>query len=252
MRTAVLMTTYKQRFTTTYRRADGFIEDAYATSDLELQAVDPSDFIALWDRLFIPTSSSNSQDLSMINDITFSLGWLIRLYDDEYPDDVNTPRRYLENFLSIPLQFMVTALEFLNQTSSVGGLFPLSNDMKTTAAGGVIMDRFKGSLWVVLLFISTSAITVATVGLFLLWIFVQREPLSHLTGIQEIDFLARAVGVGGNHEEERPLLEMLQLNNLPDSSSRPKISRKTKGLTALLRPGNAFSSEGEVLLARAV
>lgn len=229
-----------------------FHPNAYPTSDLELQAMDASDFTTLWDRLFIPTNSSNSQDLSMINDITFSIDWLIRLYDDEYPDDVKTPLRYLENFLAIPLQFMVTTLEFLNQTSSVEGLFPLPNDMKTTAVGGETMERLQGEPWVVWLFVSTSAITMVAVGLFLIWMMMQKEPLLLLTGIQEMDFLDRIAGASGNHQESRPFLETFRLNEKPDNSSRPKISWKAKGFTVLLRPGDASSSEGGVLLVRSV
>jgi hypothetical protein len=191
------MSAYKQYSTTSYRRKDLHILDVTLTSEPQAVPLNESDYQLLWRRMLVPTDQANSLDRSMIDSVTFSLAWLQWLYDDEFPDDANTPMEHLENFLAIPLQFMVTAIQFANSTiqeqsgdpDGFGSLqFPLPADMLTMAVGVRIMKRVKGQIWVVCLFTVTAVLAVLFIGALLVWmVFFQRYRPAAITGVPDMD-----------------------------------------------------------------
>ena len=219
MRKKIVMTAYKQYATTAYKRKDFSIVNVHPTSELQIQPLDVSDFTATWNKIFIPSNSSSPDDITMINALTFSLSWLLRLYDDVFPDDTNTPLTHLQNFLAIPLQFMVTCTQFANYTLPAGirGVFVLPEDMQTTAMSGESTQRFAGQVWTVWVFIASAALVTAAVGGVFLWMVLQREPLPNSSGVHEMDIVMRAGKGGGKHGLET-LGEFARDKNLDDKS----------------------------------
>lgn len=228
------MTAYKQYATTTYKREDFSILNVDPTSELQIQPLNASDFTATWSKILIPRDNTNSYDITMINALTFSLTWLLRLYDDVFPSDTNTPLMHLQNFLAIPLQFMVTCVQFANYSVPAGitGIFVLPEDMQTTAAGGESTQRFAGQVWTVWAFIAIAGLFMAMVGGVLLWMLLQRQSLPKSSGVAEIDIVTRI----GEGDENRGLVTPRRLvsdENLDDWSPRQlaeSVGKRTVGI----------------------
>ncbi|KAK0611870.1 hypothetical protein B0T14DRAFT_595235 [Immersiella caudata] len=144
----VLLTAYRQKATTSYHARDFSILHTKPTGNADIHPLDTAEYRAIWDKILIADATSSEEDKTMINSFTWSLAWLIRLYDDDYPDDSTTPLAYLQNFLAVPLQFTLACVILLNGTGIGTPANPssswLPDEMITTATGGVLMPRFVG------------------------------------------------------------------------------------------------------------
>jgi hypothetical protein len=194
MNKKIVMKAYKQYATTAYKREDFSILNVHPTSESQIQPLHASDFTATWSKIFIPRNNSSANDITMINALTRSLAWFLRLYDDVFPDDINTPLTHLQNFLAIPLQFMATCVQFANYTvpAGISGVFVLPDDMQTTAVSGESTQRFAGQAWAVWAFIASAGLFMAVVGGLFLWVLRQREPLPDSFGVPEVGNAERA------------------------------------------------------------
>lgn len=233
------MTAFKQYATTAYKREDFSILNVHLTSELQIQPLNVSDFIAAWNKIFIPTNNSSPTDITMTNALMFSLTWLLRLYNDIFPDDINTPLTHLQNFLAIPLQFMATCTQYANYTSPVdaSGAFALPEDMQTTAASGKSTQRFMGRVWAVWMFIMCAGLIMALVGAIFFWMLLQREPLPNSSGVPEMDMVTR-IGEEGGHRGSVTLRELVKDENLYDCSRWRLVRtlRRRRGRT-IQQPG---------------
>ena len=195
----ILMSRYKQYTTTSYDRVTFnilHVEPGIAPTSNDTSSSSPSpsepifeparslDYTETWTKIFVPpnntlstTTTGNvtkeSYDQTMIKSLTYSVTWLLRLYDDVFPDDAYSPILHLQNFMAIPVQFMVTCLVFANYSMPDGtrGVFELPVDMQTTAATGESTSRFMGVGWVVWLYIGMGGLSLAGVGGVLGWVF---------------------------------------------------------------------------------
>src|SRR5437762_3262202 len=112
----VLLTAYRQRAATLYSSQSFTILDSQMIGDPEIQPLRASEYKAIWSKIFIADSLSSVDDQTMIASLTWALGWLMRLYDDDYPDDNATPLTHLQNFLAIPIQFTIACIIYANST----------------------------------------------------------------------------------------------------------------------------------------
>jgi hypothetical protein len=215
------MTRYKQYATTAYNRVDFSIQNVTPTSPPLRESLNATDFTATWDKIFKPTPRSLADDITMIKALTFSLGWLLRLYDDYFPDDSHSPITHLQNFLAVPQQFMVTCVEFVNQSMihTLPGAFTLPDDMQTTAARGESMTRFLAQEWVVWIYIAALAFFVFGAGAIILHMVVRREEIPISTGFPEIDIAARLSQHEGREDGMVTLQELARGDDWQKSSS---------------------------------
>jgi hypothetical protein len=219
MKKKIFMTAYKQYATTAYKLEDLSILNVYPTSESQIQQLNASDFTATWNKIFITDNNTSQTDITMINALIFSLTWLLRLYDDDFPNDANTPLTHLQNFLAIPLQFMVTCTQFANYSLPAGfkGVFVLPEDMQTIAVGGESTQRFAGQTWTVLAFITIAGLFIATIGGVFLWMLLQRESLPNSSGVPEVDIVTR-IGEGDEFRGSVTLGEFVHNENLDNCS----------------------------------
>jgi hypothetical protein len=123
--------------------------------------------------------------------------WLLRLYDDVFPDDAHTPLSHLRNFLAIPQQFMVTCLQFANYSvpagfaEAFGTRFALPDDMRTVAVRGRSTTRLLALGWVVWVYFASAGVVVVGVGGVVVWMVVRREGIPASSGFVEVDLAAR-------------------------------------------------------------
>jgi hypothetical protein len=111
------MTTYHQNMTTVYNRKDLAIMSLERISEPQLAELDVQIYRLVWDKVLKPDSNTSGTNLTMINAVTFGTAWVLRLYDDLFPGDVNSPVIYLQNWMAIPLQFTGLCLQYANYTA---------------------------------------------------------------------------------------------------------------------------------------
>jgi hypothetical protein len=188
----VLLTAYKQRATTSYNSQDFTILDSRLVGDPEIHPLPVSQYRAIWDKIFIPNAKSTSADRTLIESLTWSMGWLLRFYEDDFPDDNTTPLRHLQNFLAVPIQFAIACIIQANSTNFPGFTFPLPDDMITTAEGGVSTQRLVGQKWTLAVFIATAGTLLVIALVVLLWMITIKAGLPPVSDIPEVDIMIRA------------------------------------------------------------
>ncbi|KAH6855437.1 hypothetical protein B0I37DRAFT_442283 [Chaetomium sp. MPI-CAGE-AT-0009] len=215
----LLMTRYKQYATTAYNGLDFSILHVTPTSPPYPEKLNASTYLTTWSKIFTPpntnTTSTNPADTTsrtnraVTDALTYGTTWLLRLYDDTFPDDAHTPLAHLRNFLAIPQQFVVTCLQYANYSvpASRGGpgeavtgwegRFALPDDMRTTAVRGRSTTRFLALRWVVWLYIASAGVVVVGVGAVIGAMVVRREGVPGSSGFVEVDLAARFDSRGG-------------------------------------------------------
>ncbi|KAK0639687.1 hypothetical protein B0T16DRAFT_312968, partial [Cercophora newfieldiana] len=200
----VKLTASYQSVTVTYDRVNGSIIDhraipAPASTPKELLDVPLSavDYLALWRKILIPPANTSTSDLvtTKINSILYDITWLHRTYEVTFPDQKDAPLTYLSNFLAVPLQFGVVAVEFANYTvpkgivdAFLGGKgFLLPEELRTVAVGGHSTTRLAIKEWTGWVFIggAVGMLVLAAVGIG----WVLSRPIKGIgrSGIPELD-----------------------------------------------------------------
>lgn len=128
------MTAYKQFANTAYDGYNSSIIDVQPIGDPELMFLNASDYMTIFQKVLIPTNSSSQADNHSIDALLYSIAWLHRTYLGSLPYDQNSVLTNLQNFISIPIQFTVTAYEFVNYTTNLN--FSMPSDTMTTATNG--------------------------------------------------------------------------------------------------------------------
>ena len=218
------MTRYKQYATTAYNGVDFSILHVTPTSPPYPETLNASTYLAIWSKIFQPPTDSDENtttsattphntDLAMTDALTYATTWLLRLYDDVFPDDAHTPLAHLRNFLAIPQQFVVTCLQYANYSvpASRGGgegltgwegRFALPDDMRTTAVRGRSTTRLLALRWVVWVYIASAGVVVVGFGGVIWGMVVRREGVPGSSGFVEVDLAARFQFKGGVGEGE--------------------------------------------------
>jgi hypothetical protein len=228
MRKKIKVTAFKQFATTAYDRQDFSIINVEKNSEPIVQPLFAADFTATWEKVFSPKSGSSSTDIMMSNSLTYSLTWLLRLYDDSFPDDENTPLRHLQNFVSIPQQFMVTCVQFINYSAPFLTGFDMPRELETTVVSGTSTERFVGQVWTVWLFISASAVTMLGIGTVFLYVLMENTAMPRSTGLSELDFVSR-LGRGDTGEAAISIKELVRDKGLSKCNAW-KASKALRGL----------------------
>ena len=200
----VLMTRYKQYATTAYNGLDFSILNTSPTSPPILEPLNLTTYLAIFSKIFTPPSlaiekEGKENDIHMTSSLLYAVTWLLRLYDDVFPDDFHTPLSHLRNFLAIPQQFMVTCLQFANYTiptemarlAGMEGRFALPDDMQTFATRGRSTTRFLARGWVVWVYVASVGVVVVGVGAVIVGMVVRKEGIPGSTGFVEVDLAGR-------------------------------------------------------------
>ncbi|KAL2272190.1 hypothetical protein FJTKL_07434 [Diaporthe vaccinii] len=183
------LTAYKLFTTTSYDRQNSSIIDVQTTRKPELMFLNATEYIAIANRVLIPTSFESEVDKNNINALNYFLTWAHRTYRYSFPDDRNTLITTLHNFLAVPLQFTVTAVQFSNYTAEQLGLgsFPMPNDTITVATSGRSSSRLFIQPWAGWLFIAGNIVLLAFIFGGILFMLFQETKLPHTTGVEELD-----------------------------------------------------------------
>lgn len=164
------------------------------TSEPEQMFLNASEYLAIANRVLIPTSLESEVDKNNINALNYFLTWAHRTYRYSFPDDRNTLTTTLHNFLAVPLQFTVTAVQFSNYTAEQFGLgsFPMPNDTITVATSGRSSSRLFIQPWAGWLFITGNLALLAFVLGGIVFMLLQETKLPQTTGVEELDVVRSA------------------------------------------------------------
>jgi hypothetical protein len=215
---------FSQRATTAYERKNLSIISFETVSPPQPIPLDPDDFKAIWAKLFNPGPNAASDDAVMVNSLMFELGWYLRLYKDQFSDDGQDPLNLLQNFLTIPIQFSTTALQFSNATlqaiSPGSGIFSMPSYLEATASAAQITPRFTGQLWTVCTFIAICSALVLWAGCILGWILFNKKPLlTDPSAFPEWDIVSKS-GCDTDHGSTRSTLpDFAQSKGLTNAGS---------------------------------
>jgi hypothetical protein len=212
------VTTYKQFTTTSYGRQNLSIIAATPIGNAEPLPINIDGFKAMWALLFGSNSSSSSEtsviastisdDAVMTDSFMYELGWYLRLYEDQFHDDHQSPLNILRNFITVPLQFYTTAMQAWNATKAAYGLTSLDggvampDEMHTTVSAAHGEWRWKAPLGVVISWIAVAMILVLSTGAILLWVLVLDPPDFEASGSPPFDILSVS-GLGCEIEDDR-------------------------------------------------
>lgn len=226
------MSAFRQRATTAYERQNLSIISFETVSPPQPITFDPDDFKAIWAKLFNPGPNAISDDAVMVSSFMYELGWYLRLYEDQFRDDWQDPLNLLQNFLTIPIQFSTTALQFSNATlqaiSPGSGIFSMPPELEATASAAQITPRFTGQLWAVCTFIAICSALVLWAGCILWWIlFNKTRLLTDPSAFPEWDIVSKSGRDTERGSAHSTLPDLAQSKGLTNAGSRaiPKVMR---------------------------
>ena len=83
-----------------------------------------------------PGLNATSDDTELSNALLFQLGWVLRVYQDNFREADGVALALLRGFLTVPIQFSTLVWVFANATASPSdiGHFALPPDFETTAS----------------------------------------------------------------------------------------------------------------------
>ena len=226
------LSVFRQYATTGYDRQNFSIISVEPVSPPQPVVIDPDDFRATWAKLFNPGSNATSDDAVMVNSFIIELGWYLRLYEDRFSHDERSPLTLLQNFLTVPIQFYTTALQFSNATLYAefpgSDIFPIPSDLETTASAAQITPRFIGQLWTVCVFIAICSVLVLYAGCILGWILFQEPLLTDPSAFPEFDILSNS---GCSTQQRLTFCNLAQSEELTNAGSWKitKAVRKKRG-----------------------
>lgn len=209
------------------------------------------DYILLWKKILIPSSSSSLLENTKINSILYDITWLHRTYEVTFPDQKDAPLTYLSNFLAVPLQFGVVALEYANYSVSkelvdtfLGGRgFFLPEELRSVAVGGRSTTRLVILEWTGWVFIGGAigmgVISAAGLG----WVLTRPMKGFGRSGIPELDILR----VGGWSQWEEGEGQRLKEKEREmwdrERGGSGRLQRRRTGLMALPGGGLGLSRD---------
>lgn len=191
MTAKTLMTVYRQNATTMYDRGDLSIRHVEATSPPARVTTSANDTRRIWDRIFVPDGEADLTDRQSVNITIHRLAWKYRTYVEFFPDH-NVPVELLSNFMAVPLQFAVTAMQYANYTGTLPEDkqgFP--RELVTTATGGRSIQKFVSPAWTAWTFIVAAVCALVATGAGFLWVLTRDHPVPRPSGITELDFATK-------------------------------------------------------------
>jgi hypothetical protein len=225
-----------------YDRKDLTIKLVESTSEEEMLQIFATDIWKMWDHTFIPPEDASPLDNQSINVTLSRLAWKYRTYTEFFPDH-NVPLEQLRNFLLVPLQFSVTAMQYVNYTMALppADIHDFARELMTTATGGQSIQKFVSPLWTSWTFIASGCAVVVLSGIAFAKILSQDSPVPTSSGITEIDFASKLAEAGvqvveeGRSEVEAPS-ETGRLRDLANVvQHRRQGERRKSGLNTLQR-----------------
>jgi hypothetical protein len=214
---ATIVATYTEFTTTSYYAQNLSIINVTPTSAREALPINIDAFKLTWAKLFNPgNDTSPVANPFMVNAFQFELGFYLRLENDDFPNDQQSPLQILRNVITVPLQFSTTALLYMNAT--IGG-FDIPDAMQSTASAALGRWRWKAQLWTVATWIGVAGTLLLSSGTMILWILFQDLVEAKSTAFPSIDKVSLA-GFGCTFSDSKiTLADLARTQKLADKNT---------------------------------
>jgi hypothetical protein len=104
----------KRYATVAYDRQNSSILTIETISDPETAIIDPSEFRSIVTKALSQDLNGTNDDIAMSEAVAYQLGFVLRINQDNYPDDNHTVLNLLRGVLTVPIQWSFEALIDLN------------------------------------------------------------------------------------------------------------------------------------------
>lgn len=193
------MNVFKRYSTVAYDATNLSILSVESVTAPQVVTIDPQEFRTIFSTVFTPTTNLTSDDTEMTTGLLFQIGWLLRLYQDDFADNDFIPLNFLRGLLTVPIQFTVTALQYVNSTVSAidpqSNTYALPADLKTTASAARSTYRaISTKPWTVYTFIAV-VIVLLLCGNILFALVWTKPPLAAvpiISSFSEIDATSKS------------------------------------------------------------
>lgn len=194
---ATAMNVYKRYSTVAYDRRNLSILSVESISEPVPVKINPLDYRAAFDAIYTPSPNNTSDDAEMTNSLIFQSGWVLRLGLDEFRDDAFSPLNFLRGMLTVPIQFTVTAWQFVNATveSRFPGatIYSLPADLQVTASAAESKYRaLSTQRWTVYVFIATAGVMLIIGDAFVALLYARRTVAPNMSAFSEIDACSKS------------------------------------------------------------
>jgi hypothetical protein len=201
---------FKRYSTVAYDRQNLSILSIESISDPEPVEINPSDLRRVYSFILSPGSNATSDDTEVTNALLFQIGWVLRLSQDDFPDDKDSPLNFLRGFLTIPIQFSTAAWQLVNATVYASDpestLYALPPDLDTTASAAQVTYRTLSTKpWVVHVFMAAVVIMLLWNYSLFAYMFWQNTIVPNRSAFSEIDVSAKATYPPNGVEVPRPV-----------------------------------------------
>lgn len=232
------MLLYKRYATVAYDSRNLSILSIESVSTPELAPVDSFAVREIATVVFLPGLNATTDDTEMVNSLLFGIGFALRLYQDEFPNDQLLPLRLLQGFISVPFQFSTTAWQWANATqgSNDSSIYALPADLQTTATISEVTYRAIANKWTICVFITLTVILLIWCNSIFLWILRQKTASPNSSSFVEVDIGSKSAYlskiISDLREDGEPtqvdyqdLSQMLRTAGLGNSESKAIIQR---------------------------
>jgi hypothetical protein len=257
------MSIFKRYATVAYDRQNFSILSVESVSPPEPVTYDPSDFRAIYSRTFVPSANKTSDDTIAVEALLFQIGWLLRLYQDDYRDDKETPLTYLQGLLTIPVQFYTAAFEYANATYArnaitlEGNYLNVPSDLETEVSAALIKFRVQAKDWTFWVFCGVVSVLTLWCGIIFVWVLSQEAAFPNISSFAEINFgskwfLPNSQGnLGGNSCQSgtEGSQSMLWAKRLGNAETRAIVKTIEDSMTRVAAKKHSTKNEEVIVLA---
>lgn len=173
---------------------------------------------------------TNQTDAYMTFSLLYQLGYTLRLYNKDFPADMQRPLDLLQGCLAIPIVFSTAIWEYANATAlEIGELVPLPPELEATASGAKGTLREMPAKWTVIAFYAiVAALLMWLFGLYA-WILMKRGiVLPNTSSFPEFDVCSKATYASNTSEP---------------GSENDMATSKGEGLSSFLRKKGLANAE---------
>lgn len=187
----------KRYATVAYDRQNLSIIAIETISDPETEIIDPSDFRSIVTKALSQDLNGSNDDIAMSESLVYQLGFVLRLNQDNYPDDNHTVLKLLRGVLTVPIQWSFEALIGLNisatQSDPHSTRYEMPEDVKVQASSASstyrAMAKYPPTLYS---FLGIVGLLVSCGTTLFLYLFLHATVVPNASFFPEIDIVSKS------------------------------------------------------------
>jgi hypothetical protein len=247
------MTIFKRYATVAYDGRNLSILSVESISSPTLVEYHADDLRQIFTAALTPHPNATSDDTELTNALLFQLGFILRLYQDNFRDAREVALDLLRGFLTVPIQFSTLVWVFVNATAPEGatpGIYALPADFETTASAAQVTYRALVTPWFVYAFISVALFLLVWGNSVFVYMLFQNTVSPNSSCFPEIDICSKPchpAEIASGNGAAAGYSSMLRQKGLGNAET-PAIAKAVKG--EIIRVSRVHSKErrGDVIV----